>query len=104
MRILVTGAAGFIGQHLVAELNAAGYDGYESDIVYGRRNQDLRDPNVVNAILDLNETDVVVHLAAQVGRLFGEDDLRHTIESNAAMTAIVARACGESGIRLCYAS
>src|SRR5262249_5146543 len=50
------------------------------------------------------QPDVVVHLAAQVGRLFGEDDLLHTIRSNALMTALVARSCAAEGIPLMYTS
>ena len=50
------------------------------------------------------EPDVIVHLAAQVGREFGEDDLRHTITSNAVMTAMVAREAASAGASLVYAS
>jgi len=55
-------------------------------------------------MLDHRDTDYVIHLAAQVGRLFGEDDVAYTVASNAGMTALVAQACGELGIKLAYAS
>lgn len=66
--------------------------------------RDVRDGAQVEDVLDHFNPDVVVHLAAQVGRLFGEDDVRHSVDSNAGMTATVAQACGEHGIRLAYAS
>jgi nucleoside-diphosphate-sugar epimerase len=113
MKVLVTGAAGFIGGHLCRELTHAGHTVDGADIrcdlsaLQGMRklyDRDLRDPFNVDSVLDYAEPDVVVHLAAQVGRLFGEDDLMHTITDNVGMTALVARGCGERGIRLMYAS
>lgn len=101
MRILVTGAAGFIGSHLCDELTDAGHSVF--GVGMPTPNWDLRNEKFVRVLFSTGE-DLVIHLAAQVGRLFGEDDIRHTIDSNAAMTAIVAKACGERGIRLCYAS
>lgn len=104
MKILVTGAAGFIGTHLSRELLEAGHDVAGADIAGGAYQRDLREPFNVNSIVDHYKPDVCVHLAAQVGRLFGEDDLMHTVADNAGMTAVVARACGERNIRLVYAS
>lgn len=100
MRILITGAAGFIGSHLTEELRAHGHDVVPVD----RTDGDLRYAGVAAALLDEHEPQLVVHLAAKVGRLFGEDDPAETIADNAGMTAYVARACGERGIRLAYAS
>lgn len=99
MRILVTGAAGFIGTHLCNELRSC-HNVTETDIQGG----DLRDPYTIANHLDLHHPEVVVHLAAKVGRLFGEDVLLDTIADNTGITAIVAKACGERDIRLVYAS
>lgn len=114
MKILVTGSSGFIGQHLCQELHDGGHEVDGVDIVapdfsklatLGKLyDRDLRDVFQVNSVLDHAKPDVVIHLAAQVGRLFGEDDLMHTITDNAGMTALIARACGDHGIRLVYAS
>lgn len=100
MRILVTGAAGFLGSHLARELAQAGHTVAGVD----REDGDLRDPRVIAAHLDAHEPDVVCHLAAKVGRLFGEVDVAETVADNAGMTATVARACGERGVRVAYAS
>lgn len=103
MKVIVTGSAGFIGRHLTRELESYGYQVVGVDRVHG--GPDLRSSEVVEAVFDEHSgSDVCVHLAAKVGRLFGEDDPIETVVDNVGMTALVARACGERGIRLCYAS
>jgi nucleoside-diphosphate-sugar epimerase len=122
MRILVTGGEGFIGTHLCRELAAGGHEVLSIDIkplqASGEQSWaqllrcDLLLPAAGETSMFLNhaiaghEPDVVVHLAAQVGRLFGEDNLAHTIESNALMTALVARSCAAASKqpRLVYTS
>ena len=99
-RVLITGNAGFIGTHLWRELDRHGYDLCGHD----KQDGDLTTPGVFAAHLDSCEPDLVIHLAAQVGRLFGEQDLTHTISSNATMTALVAYACGTAKIPVLYAS
>lgn len=100
MKILVTGARGFIGTHLCNELREHGHEVVGVDKLDG----DLLDPFTISALLDGHHPDLVVHLAAKVGRAFGEDDLKVTVMDNAAMTSIVAKACGERDIQLVYAS
>lgn len=102
MKIGVTGAAGFIGTWLGVELIQYGHDVEGFDRTYG--DGDLLDPGVFAAWLERTRPDVVVHLAAQVGRIFSEDDVRRTVRLNAEMTAVVAQACGAAGVRLAYAS
>jgi nucleoside-diphosphate-sugar epimerase len=100
MKVLVTGHEGFIGQHLCAELKAAGHDVCGHD----RGDGDLTHPGAFAAAVRDAEPDRVVHLAAQVGRDFGEADVHHTITANVTMTAVVARSCGARGIPVLYAS
>jgi len=100
MRILVTGAAGFIGSYLMPELCKAGHDAVGVD--YG--DGDLTEPNVASRIVNSCQPEVVVHLAAKVGRLFGEEDPSVTIDSNALATTYVAQAAASTGAKLVYAS
>ena len=122
----MTGAAGFIGSHLCRELwdnghDVRGLDNHVTDAVpYNQPLEKLLpwwhgaatyldDALEIEKRLDAEraigwEPDVVIHLAAKVGRLFGEDDVYRTAQDNAGMTAHVAKVCGDRGIRLMYAS
>lgn len=111
MRVALTGAAGYLGHHLRAALTNAGHDVYAHDrnpLPLPSSRTDLAGtPQEVAAFrmwLTYNRPDVVVHMAARTGRLFGEDDQRDAVRSNAEATVNVATACGQAGIRLVYAS
>lgn len=105
MKIALTGASGYIGSHLRRALTSAGHDVSCQD-----RNPpspflfDLADADQISRWLTAEQPDLVVHLAARTGRLFGEDDRRDACRSNAEATVNVAAACGDLGIRLVYAS
>lgn len=101
MKIGVTGAAGFIGRWLCEELTGAGHQVVTIDRVEGG---DLLLAHLASDWLRMTKPDVVVHLAAQVGRIFSEEDVRRTVRLNAEMTMLVAQACGAAGVRLAYAS
>lgn len=103
MKVLITGSAGFIGTHLSNELRLHGHEVFGVDIANGE-GLDMRLPENIWPALRQGPPDVVIHLAAKIGRLFGEDNLTETIADNAAMTAEIAKDCGERGIRLVYAS
>lgn len=108
MRVGITGIEGFIGVWLRDELRRRGHTvcGIDKNTPTDMAavQADLLDREVAARWLDMEEPDAVVHLAAQVGRVFGEEDLKHTVASNAVMTTLVARACGERNIRIAYAS
>jgi nucleoside-diphosphate-sugar epimerase len=103
MKVLITGGAGFIGSHLSRRLYERGHLVHVLDRAVEPGDDLLHPGRFAAAVRDI-QPDVVVHLAAQVGRLFGEDDIRNSVRSNAEMTSTVAKACADAGVRLMYAS
>lgn len=104
MKVIVTGSSGFLGQHICHELEQHDYEVIGLDLQISRWH-DLRFPEIVDSRFEEHsDADICIHLAAKVGRLFGEDDPMETITDNVGITALVAQACGHHGIRLAYAS
>jgi GDP-4-dehydro-6-deoxy-D-mannose reductase len=60
VRVLVTGAGGFVGGHLLPRLAAAGHEPIGRD-----RDLDVTDPAALEAALDTLRPEAVIHLAAQ---------------------------------------
>lgn len=107
MRVAITGVAGFIGQALAVELAEAGHEVTGMDFrpaPYVGASFDLLDHAAVGRWLEHHRPDAVVHLAAHVGRVFGEDDRAHTVRANAEATALLAAATATVGARMVYAS
>jgi nucleoside-diphosphate-sugar epimerase len=103
VRILVTGHKGFIGSHLAAELRNNNHDVHGIDQILSPADN-LLIPGVADRAVRQADAEIVVHLAARVGRLFGEDHPADTIADNAGMTALVAKAAAAHGARFVYAS
>jgi GDP-4-dehydro-6-deoxy-D-mannose reductase len=82
-RVLITGASGFAGRHLVAACEA---DGDEVLTAPPSRVADLRDAEAAVGVVAAARPDVVYHLAAQahVGRSW--EDPATTVQGNLAMT------------------
>lgn len=100
MKILITGSKGFIGVNLVRHLSSCGYDVVGIDFQDG----DLRDNGEAEYHILKHKPDICIHLAAQVGIYFNEQDCVHSINSNAVMTLRVAQACAKHGVKLIHTS
>jgi len=118
VKVLLTGAAGFIGRHVLRELLARGHavralDSLRSDVhadpgwtppagvTFERA--DVRDSACLDRLLD--GTGAVLHLAAKVGLGVDVQDLPDYASSNDAGTAALLAAMARAGVnRLTLAS
>lgn len=64
LRILVTGATGFLGGHLVAAVQRAGHVALTASTSGGDVAVDLTAPGMIGAVVEALRPDVAVHLAA----------------------------------------
>ncbi|CCH53507.1 putative protein MJ1055 [Fibrisoma limi BUZ 3] len=120
MRILLTGAAGFIGSHLTEHLLqkeafVIGLDNLDNqyDPALKRRNVrlfqhqpnyqflrgDIRDQSVVEAVLQQYECDTVIHLAAQTGVRPSVIDPALYFDVNVTGTLSLLEAMRKTGVR-----
>jgi dTDP-L-rhamnose 4-epimerase len=115
VRVLVTGAAGFIGRRVVAALGEAGDEvvGLDamieaahpagSDLPAGVQRTDVRDGDAVERLL--GGVDVVCHQAAMVGNGVDAQDLPGYASHNDVGTAVLLAAMARTGVsRLVLAS
>ncbi|ABW25450.1 NAD-dependent epimerase [Acaryochloris marina] len=126
MRVLVTGAAGFIGYHLSQRLlldraQVFGIDNlnnyYAVDLKKSRLAQlepnqnfqfqclDLSDRNGMETLFESNTFDGVIHLAAQAGVRYSLDNPHAYVDSNLVGFLHILEGCRQSNIsHLVYAS
>lgn len=114
-RVVVTGAAGFIGSNIVQGLNARGIDDIIAvdDLTQGdkfRNLADLRIADYVDADLfydafadgHFGQVDAVFHEGACSDTM--ETDGKYMMDNNYTLSCGLFRACQERGARLLYAS
>lgn len=118
MRILVTGAGGFIGSHLAERLVSDGHEvtgltHYNSSTSHGwlddvsgcaRIRDDIRDPESMRRIIRLGVYEAVFHLAALISVPYSFTSPRQFIETNVLGTLNVALACAATGSHLIHTS
>jgi nucleoside-diphosphate-sugar epimerase len=102
MKVLVTGASGFVGRALVDELRHG--DGAYEVHPLGREYGDLAQEGVAERAVAEARPDVVVHAAARIGVVRCEDEPELALRSNVLATALVARAATAHGARLAFVS
>lgn len=87
--ILITGSKGFIGKTLMDHLSFLGYEVKGID-----RETDVREN------LNFQGVDIVVHCAAEISRLYGEEQPKKMLDTNILGTLNVAKQCIEHGCKL----
>lgn len=103
MRVLITGAAGFVGRHLAEHLAAGGHDitgaGRELDAPAGREyvTIDLLDAPAVRRLLATG-FDWIVHLAAYASVAQSWERPAETMRNNYASTANVLQNAGDAAV------
>lgn len=105
LRVLVTGANGFVGRSTVAAL--AEHPGCASVHPFVRADGDLSTQEGADALertIRRESIDVVVHLACIVGPAAAAADPAAAVAANAGATLLVARACADAGARLALGS
>jgi nucleoside-diphosphate-sugar epimerase len=115
MRVLFTGADGYIGAILGPKLLASGYDAIGVDAGFYRRgwlfDDRLTRPMVITkdvrelSVVDLRGVDAVVHLAELSNDPLGDNDPEITMSINYRGSVRLARTCKAAGVgRFIYAS
>ncbi|HJN58457.1 MAG TPA: NAD-dependent epimerase/dehydratase family protein [Nitrososphaerales archaeon] len=110
VKVLVTGGGGFIGSHLVDELQSNGYETVILDTVINYKNEkaeyingSILDKKLIGNIID--DIDIVYHLAASFGHKLSMENPIMDMEINVRGTLNLLEMCKNSSIkRIVYAS
>ena len=97
--VLVTGSAGFVGTHVVKELEKRGYNVVTYDI-YDNPEQDIRDQKMLDTYM--SSVDYVCHLAANPYIPYGYMHPNEFFETNANGTQNVLNAARKQQTRVVY--
>jgi dTDP-4-dehydrorhamnose reductase len=100
MRVLITGAAGMLGQDVAASASAAGHE----VTALSRGELDITDPGAIAAALTAARPDVVINCAAYTNVDGAETESKLAREVNGAGAGNVAHAAAEHGARVVHVS
>ena len=108
MRILVTGSKGTLGTPLVKELSRRGHDVWGCDLQHQRDGNyiraDVSNYRQLERVFEANQYDFVYHLAAEFGRINGEEYYDTLWETNVIGTRNILELQKKKGFRLIFAS
>ena len=99
-KLLVTGAAGMLGQRVTADAKAAGWTVVGTDLAGTDLAVDLTDPAATSAALREVAPDAVIHCAAWVDVDGAEEKEAAALRVNGDASRNIARASSEVGARL----
>ncbi|HEY6343848.1 MAG TPA: NAD(P)-dependent oxidoreductase [Bryobacteraceae bacterium] len=107
-KILVTGSKGTLGRPLVAELRRRGHDLWGCDLQHQADDQyfraDVANYRQLERVFKRQKYDYVYHLAAEFGRINGEEYYDTLWETNVIGTRNVLELQREHGFKLIFAS
>lgn len=107
-RVLVTGSKGTIGRSLVKELQRRGHDVWQVDLQHQADLQyiraDVSNHRQLARVFEMQSYDYVYHLAAEFGRLNGEEYYDTLWETNVIGTRNILEWQRKSGFKLIFAS
>ena len=108
MRILVTGSKGTLGTPLVKELIKRGHEVWQCDLQHQRDDNyiraDVSNYRQLERVFEANDYDYVYHLAAEFGRINGEEYYDTLWETNVIGTRNILEWQKKKGFRLLFAS
>jgi len=108
MHILILGALGALGTRLRPLLIERGHKVAASDLAHceldGYRRCDISEYRQIERVVTETAPDIVYHLAAEFGRMNGEDFYENLWRTNAVGTKNIIRVQERTGFRLVYTS
>lgn len=110
MKILITGSEGTIGKPLCKELELRGHDVFRTDLQHAPYEEpkyiraDVSEYRQLESVFIRTQPDIVYHLAAEFGRLNGENYYEEVWKTNAIGTRNVLELCNFWESKLVFAS
>jgi len=108
LKILVTGSKGTLGTPLVVALSAQGHEVWQCDLAHQRDDNyiraDIANHRQLGRVFEANDYDYVYHLAAEFGRINGEEYYDTLWETNVIGTRNILEWQRKKGFKLIFAS